>query len=67
MTISFEKLWQLLASKNMLIKDLQEKTGISSTIMAKMRKNQDVSTRTLLRICIALNCDISDIMEIVKI
>ena len=71
MTISFEKLWKLLADRKLKVKDLQNKnnTNISSTILAKMKDtdgNNHVSTRTLLKICKFLDCDICDIMEIKK-
>ncbi len=33
--------------------------------MAKLGRNEDVKTSVLLKICKVLDCDISDIMEIV--
>lgn len=45
-------------------KDLREATGISTVSMAKLSKNENLTTDVLLRICDALKCDISDIMEI---
>ena len=45
-------------------KDLREATGISTASMAKLSKNENLTTDVLLRICDALKCDISDIMEI---
>ena len=46
-------------------KDLREAAGISTSSMAKLGKNENVTTDVLVKICKALNCDISDIMEIV--
>lgn len=40
--------------------------GISSASMAKLGKNENVNTDIILRICVALQCDICDIMEIEK-
>jgi DNA-binding Xre family transcriptional regulator len=40
-------------------------SGISPATMAKLTKGENVTTDILIRICKALNCDISDIMEIV--
>lgn len=34
--------------------------------MAKLGKNENVNTDILVKVCKALDCDISDIMEIVK-
>lgn len=45
-------------------KDLRKATGISTASMAKLSKNENLTTDVLLRICDALKCDISDIMEI---
>ncbi len=33
--------------------------------MAKLGKNENVNTDILIKVCKALDCDISDIMEIV--
>ena len=65
MRFSYNKLWKLLIDKNMNKKKLREITGISSASMAKLGKGENVTTDVLLRICKGLNCDISDIMEIV--
>lgn len=65
MKISYKKLWKLLIDKDMLKKDLAEKAGISTTSIAKLGKNENVNTDIILKICNALNCDISDIMELV--
>lgn len=63
-TVSYKKLWKLLIDKDMKKKDLREATGISTASMAKLSKNENLTTDVLLRICDALKCDISDIMEI---
>jgi len=65
MNISYKKLWKLLIDKDMMKKDLAKKAQISSASIAKLGRNENVNTDILLKICIALNCDISDIMEIV--
>ena len=46
-------------------KDLAEKANIILTSAAKPERNENVNTDILLRICEALECDVSDIMEIV--
>lgn len=65
MKISYKKLWKLLIDKDMLKKDLAEKAEISSTSIAKLSKNENVNTEILRKICTALQCDISDIMEMI--
>lgn len=64
MSISYAKLWLLLESKKMKKKDLQKIAGISSTSVTKLAKNETVRTDIIDRICVALNCDVDDIMEI---
>lgn len=65
MTVSYKKLWKLLIDKDMKKKDLREAAGISTSSMAKLGKNENVTTDVLVKICKALNCDISDIVEII--
>lgn len=48
-------------------KDLCEAAGISHASVAKLGKNENVTTDVLVKICTALKCDISDIMEIIEI
>ena len=64
MTFCYKRLWKLLIDKDMKKKDLCEKAKVSSATLAKMNKGGTVSTDVLLKICVALNCDVSDIMEI---
>jgi len=64
MVFSYKKLWKLLIDKDMKKKDLCMLAGISSATVAKMAKGESITTDSLLKICIALNCDTSDIMEI---
>ena len=66
MYIDYSKLWKLLIDKNMTKTDLLELTGISSRVLAKLSKNETVTTDTIARICTALNCDVSDVMECVS-
>ena len=64
MSVSYKKLWKLLIDRDMKKKDLREAAGISTSSMAKLGKNENVTTDVLVKICKALKCDISDIMEI---
>lgn len=66
MRITYKKLWKLLIDREMMKKDLLESSKISTVSMAKLGKNQNVTTDVLLKICTALHCDISDIMEVTE-
>ena len=65
MKISYKKLWKLLIDRDMMKKDLAEKAGISNASIAKLGLNENVNTDILLKICVALECDVADILEIV--
>ena len=64
MAVSYKKLWKLLIDKDMKKEELRVAAGISTNTMAKLGKNENVTTDVLVKICTALNCDISDIMEL---
>lgn len=65
MAISYKKLWKLLIDKDMKKRDLQQLAGVSSASITKLGKNENVNTEIIQKICSALACDISDIMEMV--
>ena len=64
MAVSYKKLWKLLIDRDMKKKDLCEAAGISHASVAKLGKNENVTTDVLVKICTALKCDISEIIEI---
>jgi DNA-binding Xre family transcriptional regulator len=64
MAICYKKLWKLLIDKDMKKKDLCAAAGISHASMAKLGKNENVTTVVLVKICTALQCDIGDIIEL---
>lgn len=66
MAVCYKKLWKLLIDKDMRKEDLRLAAGLTSTAIAKLGRNEDVSTKILIKICQTLDCDISDIMEIVE-
>ena len=64
MTISYKKLWKLLIDRDMKKKDLLACSGISQSSLSKLGRNENVTTEVLAKICVAMHCDIGDIMEI---
>ena len=62
--ICYTTLWKLLIDKGLNKQDLKRISGISTTSIAKLGKCENITTDVLLKICIALECNISDIMEI---
>lgn len=65
MAISYNKLWKLLIDKGMKKKDLRIASGISTNALAKLGKNERVTTDVIDKICCTLSCDVGEIMEIV--
>lgn len=64
--ISYKKLWIRLIELEITKTNLREKIGISSSTLSKLTKNEYVSMEVLVKICVELNCDIGDIVELVK-
>ena len=65
MAVSYNKLWKMLIDKGMSRTQMRLKAGISTKALAKLGKNESVNIDILIKICAALDCDITDIMEIV--
>ena len=65
MAVCYKKLWKLLIDKNMNKTELRTATGITTTALAKLGRNENVNTEVLVKICSTLNCSLDDIMEIV--
>ena len=65
MKMSYNKLWKLLIDKKMKKSDLRKNAKISSSTLAKLTNDENVTTEVLVKICNELNCDVSDIMEFV--
>ena len=66
MPFSSNKLWKLQLAKHMTKSELTKAIGISSSTMAKMGKNENVSLEVIDKICALLECDINDILEYVS-
>lgn len=66
MPVCYKNLWKLLIDKNMNKSDLKNAAGISFNVMAKIGKNETISFESIEKICYALDCNIGDIIEIVK-
>ena len=65
MPISYDRLWKLLIDEKMNRTELKNAAGISSNIVAKLGRNEFVSMESLYKICLTLNCNIGDIVDII--
>lgn len=66
MQICYKRLWKLLIDRDIRKKDLAAMAGISTSSITKLTNNENVTTDVLLKICCALNCEITDILEIIR-
>ena len=66
MKASYKKLWKLLIDRDLKKKDLEEMANVSHYTMNKLTHGDNVTMDVLGRICKALDCEITDIMEFVE-
>jgi DNA-binding Xre family transcriptional regulator len=66
LSVSYKKLWKLLIDRDLKKGDLSRRSNVSGTSLAKMARGETANTDTLARICIALNCTLDDISEIIN-
>ena len=62
---NYNKLWKLLIDKKINKTQLCELANISTNAMAKLGRNEFVSMESLYKICLTLNCNIGDIVDII--
>lgn len=62
--ISYDRLWKLLIDRKLKKKGLQELTHLSPSVITKMGRNESVHLDTIVKICVALQCDISDVVTL---
>ncbi|MGN0706716.1 MAG: helix-turn-helix domain-containing protein [Faecalibacterium sp.] len=67
MPVDYSKLWKLLIDKHLNKTQLKEAAHISTNAVAKLGKNKSVSLDTLEKICVALDCNIDEIMNFVPL
>ena len=62
--ISYNNLWKLLIEKKMSGRELRLKAGVTTTVMAKMKKDEPVHLEALMKICKVLGCSLNDVVEL---
>jgi DNA-binding Xre family transcriptional regulator len=66
MAVSYNKLWKKLIDLEMSRTELRLKAGLSTRQLAKLGKNENVTTDILVKICKALDCNIADIVDVTE-
>lgn len=64
--IVFNKLWKTMEDKGITTYWLREKCGIDSKTVRRLKANENIETKTLDKLCTALNCKLEDIAEYVS-
>lgn len=62
--ISYKPLWHTLLDRDMKKEDLRIAAGLTTNMIANMGKNKGISMETLEKICDALKCEITDVIEL---
>jgi len=64
--IIYDKLWETMRQKGVSTYVLRERCGIDSKTVRRLRANENIETKTLDRLCAALDCRIEDIVTFIK-
>ena len=64
--IVFNKLWATMKNKGFTTYTLREKCGIDSKTIRRLKANENIETKTLDKLCSALDCRLEDIAEFIK-
>jgi len=63
--ITYDKLWITMEKKNVSTYWLREKCGIDRKTIRRLRANDNIETKTLNKLCCALDCKLEDIAQFV--
>ena len=66
MDVCYNRLFKLLIDKGLKKTEFARKVGIGQNTLAKLSKNEYVSMEVIVKICRGLDCQIEDIVEVLK-
>ena len=66
MAVEYKKLWVMLIQKGITKPQFREMVGLSPATLTKLNKNEYVSMEVLTKICQTFNCNIGDIVDVVR-
>lgn len=64
--ISYKRLFKKMIDLDMKNTELMKKAEVSRSTFYKMKNGENITTDVIVRICDSLNCDINEVMELVK-
>ena len=65
MAVCYDKLFHLMIDKKISNVQLKDKAGVSANIITRLKRDEYISTESIEKICLALNCGVDDILEFV--
>ena len=63
MAVSYEKYFRMAKEKGITTYLILEEANISANILTRMKRNEYISLESVEKICRALQCDVSDILD----
>ena len=63
--ITYDKLWDFMKKHNVSQYRLITE-GISHSTLTRLKRNESVTTDTIDKLCIILDCNVEDILEFIK-
>ena len=61
--IVFDNLWETMKKKGISTYWIRENCGLDSKTIRRLKANDNVETKTINKLCEALNCCVNDILE----
>ena len=65
MAVCYDKLFHLMIDKKISNVQLKDMEGVSANIITRLKRDEYISTESIEKICLALNCGVDDILEFV--
>lgn len=64
--IVFDRLWKTMKDQNVTQYKLIKDYGFSPAQITRLKRNSNINTHTINRLCEILDCDVNNICEFVK-
>ena len=65
MAICYDKLFHLMIDKKISNSQLKDLAGVSANIITRLKRDEYISTESIEKICLALNCGVDDNLEFI--
>lgn len=65
MSVCYDKLFHLMIDKKISNVQLKDMAGVSANIITRLKRDEYISTESIEKICLALNCGVDDILKFV--